>query len=235
MVTSYSPFEQMPAEEFDAIIRTTFLGQVNGTRAALRVMRRGHIVSIGSGLGYRSIPLQSAYCAAKHAINGFNAAVRSELMEVGHPIRLVQVELPGMNTPQFDWARNRMEKKPQPAPPVYQPEVAARAVLKAIDEDKREVWVGRAVFQLILGNAVLPAWLDRKLGEEAPGMQKSDEPEPGNRPDNLTSPVDYPSTPYGRFSATAKDTAWIADGDLVRKLVFIGGPVAAFLLGLLLG
>ena len=235
VINSFSPFEQMEVEEFDAIIRTTFLGQVNGTRAALRVMRRGHVVSIGSAHAYRSLPYQSAHSAANHAILGFNSAVRAELIRVGHPVSIAQVHLPPMNTPQFEWARNRLDRMPRPAPPVHQPEVGARAVLKCIDGEHREIWVGRGVIALILGNAVLPSWLDRRLAEEGIDPQKSDLPEPRNRPDNLMHPLPGPSAARGQFEAEADDKAAMLDGDLLRKLVFLGGPLVAFLLGLLLG
>lgn len=233
VVTSFSPFERMDVEEFEAIIRTTFLGQVNGTRAALRVMRRGHVVSIGSALAYRSLPYQSAQSAAKHAILGFNAAIRAELIRVGHPISIAQVHLPAVNTPQFEWARNRLDRMPRPAPPIHQPEVGAQAVLKCIDGRHRELWVGRAVIAFILGNSVLPSWLDRRLAEDGIDLQKSDVPEPRNRPDNVLHPVSHPSTAHGRFDAEADDKAVMIDGDLARKLAFVGLPFVAFLLGAL--
>ncbi len=235
MLTSFSPFEQMTPEEFEAIVRATFLGQVNGTRAALRVMGRGNVVNIGSGLSYRAIPFQAAYCGSKHAINGFTSAVRSELIRDGHPLKLSLVQLPAINTPQFEWARNRLEARPQPAPPIYQPEVAARAVLKAIETGAREILVGRSVLQLVFGNMVLSDWLDRKLADEGVEMQKSDQPEPGGRPDNIDEPVRRPSTAHGRFGTRAYDDALIVDSDLARKVVFLGLPLASFVLGLALG
>ncbi|MBM9596377.1 SDR family oxidoreductase [Roseitranquillus sediminis] len=231
MLTSFSPFEMMEVEEFEQITRATYLGQVNGTRAALRVMGRGNIVNVGSGLGYRAIPFQSAYSGAKHAINGFTAAVRSELMRDGHPVKLSLVQLPAMNTPQFDWARNRLPERPQPAPPVFQPEVAARAVLRAIETGPRELLVGKSVLQLVFGDMVLPDWLDRKLADEGVEMQKSGERDSGNRPDNIYEPVDHPSTAHGRFEKRAKDSGIIVDGDVARKVVFFGIPAVAFLSG----
>ncbi len=235
MVASFSPFEQMEVDEFEAVMRTTFLGQVNGTRAALRVMRRGRIVSIGSALGYRALPYRSACSAAKHAVTGFNAALRSELIRVGHPVSIGQVQLPALNTPQFEWARSRLDRRPQPAPPVFQPEAAATAVLKCIDGSQREIWVGRSVVQLVLGNAVLPGWLDTKLAESGVDRQRSELHETGDRPDNLQQPLPGASSARGRFDAAARDKALVIDGDLARKLAFIGSPIATFFLGLLLG
>ena len=235
MLTSFSPFEQMEVAEFEQITRATYLGQVNGTRAALRVMGRGNIVNVGSGLSYRAIPFQSAYCGAKHAINGFTAAVRSELIRDGHPAKLSLVQLPAINTPQFDWARNRLEQKPQPAPPIFQPEVAARAVMRAIERSPRELLVGKSVLQLVFGEMVLPGWLDRKLADDGVTLQQSDIEDTHDRPDNIDGPVPYPSTAHGRFEGRARDSGTIVDGDMARKAVFFGVPLAAFLLGALVG
>ncbi len=235
MQTSFSPFEQVGPEEFDRIVRTTLLGQVNGTRLALRHMERGNIVNVGSGLGYRPVPFQAAYCAAKHGINGFTAALRSELLRDGRPLILSLVQLPALNTPQFDWALNRLPKKPQPAPPIFQPEVAAGAVMRAIDTDAREILVGKSVLQLVLGNFVAPDKLDRKLAEDGAEMQKSGTDEPGGRPDNLMAPAPHPAGARGSFGDRAQDSAWTVDGDRVRYLVFGGTVGAALLLGLVLG
>ncbi len=235
MATAFSPFEEMSAEEFDKITRTTYLGQVNGTRLALRHMTEGHIVHVGSGLAYRPVPFQSAYCGAKHAINGFVGAVRSEVMEAGRPLHLSLVQLPAMNTPQFDWARNRLSRKPQPAPPIFSPTVGADAVMQAIDKKQREVFVGQLVLKLIFGDMVLPAFIDRRLAKSGREQQKSDRAEPGDRPDNLESPVDYPAQAEGSFGDRAEEKAVIMDADLARKIVFFGLPSAAFVLGLIIG
>lgn len=233
MATSFSRFIDMQVDEFDKIVRTTFLGQVNGTRAALRVMDKGNIVNVGSGLGYRPVPNQSAYCAAKHAINGFTSAVRSELMADKRKLEISLVQLPAVNTPQFDWARNRMNKMPQPAPPIFEPKVAAKAVWKAIDDDARELLVGSSVLQLVFGDMVLPAFLDRKLAKDGVDMQKSGRSEPGNRPDNLFAPAERPAGAHGSFSDRAKDSGAIIDADVARKAVFFGLPAATFALGAL--
>ena len=235
MATSFSPFLKMEVEEFDKIVRTTFLGQVNGTRLALRHMTEGHICHVGSGLSYRPVPNQSAYCAAKHAINGFVGSVRSEVIADKRPIGLSLVQLPAINTPQFDWAKNRMEMKPQPAPPIFDATVAAQAVLDAIDNDRREVIVGRSVLKLIFGDMVLPAFIDRKLAREGVEMQKSDRPDPGGRPDNLDAPVAHPATKDGSFGDRAERNGVTMDADLARKIFFFGGALVIFLLGVLVG
>jgi short-subunit dehydrogenase len=235
MATSFSPFGAMETAEFDKIIRTTFLGQVNGTRLALQHMERGNIVNIGSGLGYRPVPLQTAYCAAKHAINGFTGALRSELIRDKRPIALSLVNLPAMNTPQFTWARNRLSMMPQPAPPVYAPQVAAEAVMQAIRTNAREMLVGKSVLGLVLGNMVSPDYFDHKMADAGVSSQKSTTREPGDRPDNLFSPVDHPPSATGAFGKNAKPKALILDADLARRLVFFGVPSLTFLLGLALG
>lgn len=239
MLTTFSPFPKMEPEEFTRIVETTLIGVVNGTRTALSLMQgrnKGRIVNVGSGLGYRSVPYQSAYCASKHAINGFTSSIRSELLRDGSAITLSLVQLPALNTPQFDWARNRLSQKPQPAPPIFQPDVAADAVMQAIAEGKREYFVGKSVLQLVFGNMLLPNWLDKKMADSGAEMQKSDDPEPGGRPDNLADAVGgVESTAYGRFGHTAKDKGLIVDADQARLFAF-GAPLAlVFLLGLLLG
>ena len=234
MITSFSPFSKVGADEFERIVDVTFLGQVNGTRAALRHMDRGRIVCIGSGLSYRSVPYQAAYCAAKHAINGFVGAVRTELLHDGSAVDISLVQLPAVNTPQFDWAKNRMSRKPQPAPPIFAPEVAADAVMKAIDQGLREVLVGSSVMKLTFCQFVLPAYMDRALADAGVDAQKSDSPDnlPG---DNMWSPVEYPARAEGSYSARASHRGVTMDADLARKLVFFGVPAAALALGVMLG
>ncbi|MEO1362588.1 MAG: SDR family oxidoreductase [Pseudomonadota bacterium] len=239
MQTSFSPFPGMTPDEFQRIVDTTLIGVVNGTRTALALMERrntGRIVNVGSGLSYRSVPYQSAYCASKHAINGFSAAIRSELIREGSHVTISLVQLPALNTPQFDWALNRLSKKPQPAPPIFQPEVAARAILRAVREGRREYFVGGSVLQLVFGNMVLPDWLDHKLADSGAEMQKSDSDEPGDRPNNLAGPVsDIDATARGRFSDNASDSAVIIDADRAR-LIALGAPLLLVLcVGLLLG
>ncbi|MGK7651013.1 SDR family oxidoreductase [Roseovarius sp. B08] len=241
MLTSFSPFAEMKAEEFDRIIAATFGGQVNGTRAALSVMdsHSGQpvIVNVGSGLSYRAVPLQSAYCASKHAINGFTSSLRSELIRAEHPVRLSLVQLPALNTPQFDWARHRLPKQPQPAPPIYDPDVAAKAVMRAIESRPRELFVGQSVLKLVLGDMVLPDWLDRKMADSGTQQQKSEREATGDTLDgNLYDPdPDYPANARGSYGEKAKDTGVILDADRVRLAVFAGLPAVTFLIGLLLG
>ena len=235
MATSFSAFKDTPAEDFDRIIRTTLMGQVNGTRAALRHMIRGNIVNIGSGLSYRSVPLQSAYCAAKHAINGFTASVRSELIAEDSPIHLSLVQLPALNTPQFDWARSHLAQQPQPAPPVYRPQVAAEAVMRAIDTNARELFVGASVLKLVFGQFLVPDYLDNRLSRDGISGQKSDRPAPGVQPGNLYDPVDYPTTPAGSYGDRASDSGVIVDADRARKAAFFGVPLLALAAGALLG
>lgn len=240
MQTAFSPFEQMPPEEFDRIVAVTLIGQVNGCRAALRLMpkddgRTRRIVNIGSGLAYRSVPFQSAYCAAKHGINGFTASLRSELMRQDRPVTLSLVQLPAVNTPQFDWARNRLDRMPQPAPPIYAPDAVARAVVRAVRDGPRELLVGQSVLKLVLGHLVAPDWLDRKMAEAGADLQKSGRDEPGDRPDNLDAPVPYPARAEGSFSDRQKDRVLILDGGWTRLAVFGGVPLLLFLLGLALG
>ena len=235
MATSFSAFKDTPASDFDRIIRTTLMGQVNGTRAALRHMIRGNIVNIGSGLAYRSVPLQSAYCAAKHAINGFTSSVRSELIAEDSPIHLSLVQLPAMNTPQFDWARSHLAQQPQPAPPVYTPQVAADAVMRAIDTDAREIFVGKSVLKLIFGQFLVPNYLDNRMSRDGISGQKSDRPMPGIQPGNLYDPVDYPPSASGSYSDRASDTGLIVDADRARKAAFLGLPLLALAAGVATG
>ena len=235
MATSFSAFKDTPADDFERIIRTTLMGQVNGTRAALRHMIRGNIVNIGSGLAYRSVPLQSAYCAAKHAINGFTSSVRSELIAEDSPIHLSLVQLPAMNTPQFDWARSRLAQQPQPAPPVYTPQVAADAVLRAIDTNARELFVGTSVLKLVFGQFLIPNYLDNRMSRDGISGQKSDRPAPGVQTGNLYEPVDYPTSPSGSYSDRASDSGVIVDADRARKGVFFGLPLLALAAGVAVG
>lgn len=237
MLTAFSPFAEMDEAEFRRIVEVTFLGQVNGTRAALSGMRRlgrGSIVNIGSGLAYRSVPLQSAYCAAKAAINGFTASVRSELIHAGlDDIRLSLVQLPAVNTPQFDWARSRLPRAPRPAAPVYQPEVAADAVLRAIDEGSRELFVGRSVPGLVLGNMLAPAFFDRKLAEAGWDGQHSDEPQPGDRAGNLEEASARDVAAHGSWDDEALESGAVVDADALRYAVAGGAGIALFAAGLL--
>jgi NAD(P)-dependent dehydrogenase (short-subunit alcohol dehydrogenase family) len=242
MLTSFSPFERMPPDEFERIMAATFTGQVNGTRAALRVMPSAGkpvIVNVGSGLSYRSVPFQSAYCAAKHAINGFSAAVQAELVRAEHPVRISLVQLPAMDTPQYDWSRHRFHRQPRPAPPVYEPDVAARAVMRAVDERNRELLVGQSVFKLLLGDMVLPGWLDDHLadadanvGAHMHGPDRTAVPQDGNL---YEADAEQSAHARGSYGRRAKKDGFILDADRVRLAVFAGVPAATFLLGFAFG
>ncbi|MDX1541618.1 MAG: SDR family oxidoreductase, partial [Geminicoccaceae bacterium] len=220
MITAYSPFEAMSPDEFRRITDVCYLGQVHGTRTALRHMRRrdrGTIVNVGSGLAYQAVPFQSADCGAKFAVRGFTDALRSELIRDGSRIRLSMVHLPGLNTPQFDMGLNRLPMRPQPAPPVYQPEVAARAIVRAAYEAPRELWVGGPVLKLIAGEWAAPGYLDEQLADAGFDGQQSETPEPGGRPNNLFTPVPGDHGAHGRYDDRAQDDALIVDPDRLRK------------------
>ncbi len=190
----FSPFADISADEFQRVTQVSYLGFVHGTMAALARMRpRGHgtIVQVGSALGSRSIPLQSAYCGAKHAINGFTSALRCELLHEKSRVHVTVVQMPAVNTPQFSWVRSRLPRHPQPVPPIYQPEVAARAVLFAADHPRRkQYWVGASTAATILANRVVPALLDRYLARTGYDSQQTDQAVEPGRPDNLWEPLD---------------------------------------------
>lgn len=193
MQSVFSPVELMTAEEYRRVTEVTYLGAVHGTLAALRRMRprnRGVIVQVGSALAYRSIPLQSAYCGAKHALVGFTDSLRSELIHQHSDVALCAVHLPALNTPQFGWVRNRLPRKPQPVPPIYQPEVAADAIVWAARNPRREVFVGLPTYKAILANKVVPGYLDRFLARRAWDDQQRDTLSNPERRDNLDLPLD---------------------------------------------
>ncbi len=202
MVSVFSPFMQMNPEEFRRVTEVTYLGYVYGTMAALRRMiprDHGTIVQVGSALAYRSIPLQSAYCGAKHAIRGFTDSIRSELMHDKCNVHITMVQLPAMNTPQFDWVRSNLEHRAQPVPPIYQPEVGAEAVFWAAHQRRREVYVAAPTVEAILGNKVTPGLLDKYLARTNYQAQQTDEPENPERPDNLYEAVHGDYEAHGRF------------------------------------
>jgi len=190
----FAPFAEIAAEEFRRVTEVSYLGFVHGTMAALSLMRprgRGTIVQVGSALGERSIPLQSAYCGAKHAINGFTSSLRCELLHENSGVHVTVVQMPAVNTPQFSWVRSRLPKHPQPVPPIYQPEVAARGVVFAADHPRRrQYWVGGSTAATIVANRVAPALLDRYLARTGYGSQQTAQPAGPGRPDNLIQPVD---------------------------------------------
>jgi NAD(P)-dependent dehydrogenase (short-subunit alcohol dehydrogenase family) len=192
----FAPFAEMTPEEFRRVTEVSYLGFVHGTMAALSRMRprdHGTIVQVGSALSIRSIPLQSAYCGAKHAINGFTSSLRCELMHEGSRVRVTIVQMPALNTPQFSWVKSKLPRNPQPVPPIYQPEVGARGVLYAADHPRRrEYWVGASTAATLAANKVVPGILDRYLARTGYTAQQTSEPVAPDRPDNLMQPVDGP-------------------------------------------
>jgi NAD(P)-dependent dehydrogenase (short-subunit alcohol dehydrogenase family) len=207
MVTVFAPFEQTEPDEFRRATEVTYLGSVWGTMAALRRMKprdRGVIVQVGSALAYRGIPLQAAYCGAKHALQGFLESLRTELRHEGSNVRLTMVQLPAVNTPQFTWSRVKMPHQPQPVPPIFQPEVAADAIVFAADHPRREVMVGWPTVKAILGNAVAPGIADRYLADNGYQSQQTDVPLEHERLGNLFEPVDGDRGAHGPFDDRAK-------------------------------
>jgi short-subunit dehydrogenase len=193
MTTVFSPVKEMTADEYRRVTEVTYLGSVYGAMVALKHMLprdRGTIVQVGSALGIRSIPLQSSYCAAKHAVQGFIESLRTELMHDGSHVRVTIVQMPGLNTTQFRWVKSRMPKKAQPVPPIYQPEVAARAIYYAAHHNRRSVNVGISTDYTILAEMFAPWFADWYLAKTGYKSQLIDEPEDPNRPYNLWKPVD---------------------------------------------
>jgi NAD(P)-dependent dehydrogenase (short-subunit alcohol dehydrogenase family) len=205
----FAPFENIEIDEFRRITEVCYLGFVYGTRAALDRMKprdHGAIVQVGSALAYRGIPLQSAYCGAKHAIQGFTESLRCELLHDRSGVRVTMVQLPAVNTPQFSWVLSRLPRRPQPVPPIYQPELAAQAILKAADRpQRREYWVGTSTAATLVVNAVAPGLLDRYLARTGYRSQLTSEPPPARQPANLWTPVDRAADygAHGRFDGRA--------------------------------
>lgn len=207
----FARFADLRADEFRRVTEVAYLGYVYATMAALRRMRardRGTIVQVGSALAYRGIPLQSAYCGAKHAIQGFNEALRCELLHDKSGVRTTMVQLPAVNTPQFSWVLSRLPNQAQPVPPIYQPEVAARAVVFAADHPRRrEYWVGGSTVGTLVANKFAPGILDRYLAATGFDSQQTDEPRAPDQPENLWSPADGPDGhdfgAHGKFDDSA--------------------------------
>jgi NAD(P)-dependent dehydrogenase (short-subunit alcohol dehydrogenase family) len=208
MTSVFGPFTEIDPDDFRRVTEVTYLGYVNGTRAALGRMRprdRGVIVQVGSALAFRGIPLQSAYCGAKHAVQGFTDSIRTELVHERSAIRVTEVHLPALNTPQFDWVRSLLPRRAQPVPPIYQPEVAARAIAWAAEHPRRQVLVGGSTWATIVANRMVPGLLDRYLGRTGFDSQQTEEPEDPDRPENLYGPVPGPHAARGRFDDRATD------------------------------
>jgi NAD(P)-dependent dehydrogenase (short-subunit alcohol dehydrogenase family) len=222
MVSVFSPVREMAPEEFRRVTEVTYLGYVYGTLAAMRRMGRrneGVIVQVSSALGYRSIPLQSAYCAAKHAIVGFTESLRSELIHDKSRIRVTMVHLPSHDTPQFDQVKSRLSHRAQPVPPIFAPEVAARAIVWAAAHPRRSVTVGAPALKAIVGNKLFPGLIDRYLARTAFSGQQTDAPEDPNRPHNLWAPVPGDRGAHGRFGEQAKSRSLYTWLNLHRRIL----------------
>jgi NAD(P)-dependent dehydrogenase (short-subunit alcohol dehydrogenase family) len=211
MTTVFAPLKQISPEEFRRATEVTYLGVVYGTMAAVNRMlprNQGSIVQVGSALAYRAIPLQSPYCGAKHAIRGFTDSLRSELLHDGSRVHVTMVQLPALNTPQFSWCKTRLPRHPQPVPPIFQPEVAARGIVWAASHRRRELFVGRSAVWTIWLNKLLPGLGDRYLAKTAYEGQQTDEPVDADRPDNLFSPVAGDFGAHGTFADRASNRSW---------------------------
>src|SRR5881392_3373967 len=225
MASVFSPIKEMTPEEFRRVTEVTYLGCVHGTLAVLKKMlprNRGVIVQVGSALAYRAIPLQAAYCAAKHAIQGFCDSLRCELLHDKSNVRLTMVQLPALNTPQFGWVKSRLPRRAQPVPPIFQPEVAAEAIYFAAHNPRREFYVGAPSVAVIVGNKFAPGLLDRYLADTGYDSQQYDGPEDPDRVHNLWQPLPGDHGAHGAFDARAKDCSaqlWTTEH---RALVAIG-------------
>lgn len=211
MATVFSPVAKLSAEEIERGTRVTYLGQVHGMMSALKRMRgrnRGTIVNVGSALAYRSVPLQAIYCGAKAAIRGFTDSLRSEIIHDKLDVHLTIVDLPAMNTPQFDWALNKMGRKAKPVAPIFEPEVAARAIFFAATHKRRDIWVGWPTVKAILANRIAPGLLDRYLATAGYSGQLADQPTAPNSPANLFDPVPGAYGAHGRFDDQSRNRSY---------------------------
>jgi NAD(P)-dependent dehydrogenase (short-subunit alcohol dehydrogenase family) len=228
MVSVLSPVKDMQPAEYQRVTEVTYLGYVYGTLAALKRMLprdRGIIIQVGSALAFRSIPLQSAYCAAKHAIKGFTESLRSELIHDGSRVHVTNIQLPAVNTPQFSWIKTRMPRHPQPVPPIYQPEVIARAIVWAARHRRRNLCVGWSACKAILGEKFIPGLLDRYLALIGYASQQTSELINPNRPNNLFKPVATEYRAHGSFDAQAQSSSvqlWLNTHRLLVGTVGLG-------------
>src|SRR4051794_32010299 len=228
MASVFSPVKQMEPEEYRRVTEVTYLGTVYGTLAALRRMLprdRGAIVQVGSALAYRGIPLQSAYCAAKHAIQGFCDSLHSELIHDKSRVRLTMVQMPALNTTQFGWVKSRLPRKARPVPPIFQPEVAAEAIVWAAHHDRRSLMVGWPTVEAIIGNKIAPGLLDAYLARTGFDAQMTGEPEDPGRPDNLWEPVDagHDRGAHGTFDRLSSGTSWQLLANIHRGWLALAG------------
>jgi NAD(P)-dependent dehydrogenase (short-subunit alcohol dehydrogenase family) len=235
MLSVFSPIMEMQPDEYRRVTDVTYLATVWGTLAALRRMKprdRGAIVQVGSALAYRGIPLQSAYCAAKHAMQGFHDSLRSELIHDHSNVRVVMVQMPALNTPQFRWVKSRLPRKAQPVGPIFQPEVAAEAIVWAAYSNRREINVGWPTTKAVIGNNIAPGYADWYLARHGYEAQMVDEPEDPNRPNNLWESVPGDHGAHGVFDDRASDTS--IELELNKRRGWIVAGAAAILLGALL-
>ncbi|HEY0565612.1 MAG TPA: SDR family oxidoreductase [Terriglobales bacterium] len=231
MSSVFSPIKEMQPEEYQRVTNVTYLGYVYGTLAALKRMlprNKGTIVQVGSALAYRSIPLQSAYCAAKHAIVGFTDSLRCELHHDGSKVHVTVVEMPALNTPQFGWVKSRLPNHPQPVPPIYEPEVAARAIYFAAHAKRREVWVGMPTVMAIVGQKFIPGLLDRYLGATGYKSQQTEQPADPQRPNNLWNYVPGDAGAHGVFDGRSSDTSTELTFSMRRNWLLAGAAVLGF-------
>lgn len=239
MVSVFSPVKEVRPEEYKRVTEVTYLGVVYGTLAALRRMLprdRGVIVEVGSALAYRGIPLQSAYCASKHAIQGFFDSLRCELIHDGSNVRVTMVQLPAMNTPQFSWVKSRLRGKPRPVPPIYQPEVGANAIFFAAHHARREMYVGFPTVEAIVGNKLAPGLLDKYLAHNGYDAQQTGDPVEPNRRDNLWNPLPGDHGVHGAFddrSRWSSPELWASEHR--NWFAFVGIGVLAVAAGLFFG
>jgi NAD(P)-dependent dehydrogenase (short-subunit alcohol dehydrogenase family) len=235
MISVFSPVAELTAEEVRRVTEVTYLGCVHGTLTALRRMRprdRGVIVQVGSALAYRAIPLQAAYCAAKHAIEGFTESLRCELLHEDSGVQVTMVQLPALNTPHFSVVRTRLPRHPKPVAPIFEPEVAARAVVWAAEHPRRELWVGASTVKALLANKLAPGLLDRYLartGYDAQQTRQSISPE---RPDNLAAPLDGDRGAHGIFGDEAgrRSLQFLARTQAPRVAAAFGSAAAGAIL-----
>ena len=206
MVSVFSPVKEMTPDDYKRVTEVTYLGFVNGTLTALKHMlpkNSGIIVQVGSALAYRGIPLQSAYCGAKHAIKGFTESLRTELLHEKSGVTITMVHMPAMNTPQFNWIKSRLPRKAQPVPPIFQPEIAAKAIVFATQHYRREWYVGFITTLSIVGNKIAPGFVDKYLAKKGYASQQYDGADDPNRPHNLYSPVSGNFKAHGDFDQRA--------------------------------
>jgi NAD(P)-dependent dehydrogenase (short-subunit alcohol dehydrogenase family) len=225
MATIYAPFHEIADEDYKRATEVTYLGTVYGTMAALRRMRphnTGLIIQVGSALAYRAIPLQSPYCGAKFAIRGFTDALRSELLHDRSKVRITMVHLPALNTPQFDWGKNQMPMRPQPVPPIFEPEMAAKAIFWASRHKRREVYVGLPTIKAIWANKFIPGLIDRYLAGAGYDGQQSEQPADPTSPNNLWQPVKGDFAAHGRFGPRARSGTMQLWASLYREPIALG-------------